>query len=286
MPKEYDGSILKAFLKSCCKVSSRLLSRLKLNKNGILLNDRHATVRAIVHTGDKVTLNMPLKENGIVPSDIAIEIVYEDENIIIFNKPPFMPVHPVREYIDNTLANAAVAYAISKGESYPFRALNRLDRDTSGCVVCVKNPLYASALKGHIKKTYIAVCEGIIDHDGTVNAPIALKKGSIMQREVNFDIGKIAITHYKVIKRLKNHTLLSLTLDTGRTHQIRVHMAHIGHPLAGDDMYGGSRDYIGRQALHCKTVVIYDPISGKAITADAPISEDIWALAEMFDTEN
>ena len=285
VPVEYDGALLKAFLRTGCGVSSHLLSVLKLEQDGILLNSANVTVRATVHSGDIVTINMPQEEYSVVPQNGLLDIIYEDNGIIIFNKPAGLTVHPVREYVDNTLANFSAGYALSKGEKYAFRALNRLDKDTSGCVICAKNLFYAYALKNTVKKVYFAICEGKLSGDGVIDAPIALKEGSIIQREVNFEAGKRAITHYSAVSSANDHTLVRLELETGRTHQIRVHMAHIGYPLAGDDMYGGATDMIPRQALHCKEISFVHPLTGQNIHIDAPFPKDmerlIWTLKEF-----
>ena len=162
----------------------------------------------------------------------------EDDYLLILNKPPYMPVHPSPGHDDGTLCNFVSFYQRQKGEDWSFRPINRLDKDTSGLVLGGKDAYTAFALK-KVKKTYYAVCQGELFGDGVIDAPIRLKEGHGIQRETGLG-GKPAVTHWRALAWGKGHTLLALTLETGRTHQIRVHLSSIGHPLAGDDFYGGS----------------------------------------------
>lgn len=260
-----DGITVQHFLKRHCNVSARLLTKLKRTENGITANGRHIRSIDILHAGDIVSLKMPHDENEIVPVNLPVEIVYEDDEVVVFNKPPFMPVHPVHDHQLDTLANFAVYYAQSKGENYAFRAVNRIDRDTSGLVLTAKSSFSMTFLTKHIQKLYTALCEGEIMGSGIINTPIRLKEGHTIQREVG-EGGIPAVTHYKAIKTMYGHTYLAFSLETGRTHQIRVHMASIGHPLAGDDMYGGSRKYFPRQCLHCTELQFTHPITHEKIT--------------------
>lgn len=264
-----DGSLegidVQHFLKKHCNVSSRLLAKLKRTENGITSNGRHIRSIDILHGGDVVRLKMPTDENEIIPVNIPTEIVYEDSEIIIFNKPPFMPVHPVREHQLDTLANFAVYYSRQKGENYAFRAVNRIDRDTSGLVLTAKSSFSMTFLCKHTEKVYTALCEGEITGTGTIDAPIRLKEGHTIQREVG-EGGVRAVTHYKAIRTLYGHTYIECRLETGRTHQIRTHMASIGYPLAGDDMYGGSRKYFKRQCLHCAEITFVHPVTNETMT--------------------
>ena len=199
---------------------------------------------------------------------IDIEIPYEDEDIIVLNKPPLMPVHESRNHIGDTLSNF-VAYHC--GEDMAFRAVYRLDRDTSGLVLVAKNELAAAKLAGKIKKDYYAVVDGTVENDGIVDAPIARCGDSIIKRKVD-ENGETAITEYFPIKSNGNATLVKFNLKTGRTHQIRVHMEHIGHSLLGDKLYGGDCSMISRQASHCKDICFTHPITEKPmhITCDFP----------------
>lgn len=279
VPKDYDGKLVKDFLRKKCEVSASLLTQLKLVENGITNNGKHIRAVDFVKAGDEIILTLPEDKNEIQPVNLPIDIIYEDEHIIVFNKSPLMAVHPVHGHIDDTLANAAAYYAQSKGELWTFRAVNRLDRDTSGALLVAKNVYSSALLPKTVKKKYIAVCEGIITEGGTVDAPIRFKEGHTIQREVG-EGGVRAVTHYKPVKTHNNHTLVEFDLETGRTHQIRVHMSYLGHPLAGDDMYGGSLSHITRQALHCGEISFIHPISGEKVEIICPLPKDILEIVE------
>lgn len=272
--QENNGRQVKDFLRKECGVSASMLTQLKLVPNGITNNGVHVRTVDRVSKGDTVVITLPCDKNEIIPVNLPIHILYEDEHLIVFDKKPLMPVHPVRGHIDDTLANAAAFYAQSKGESWTFRAVNRLDRDTSGALLVAKNGYSAALLPKTVRKKYVAVCEGLIDKPGTVSLPIRLKEGHTIQREAGQG-GISAVTHYKPVKQSNCHTLVEFELETGRTHQIRVHMSSIGFPLAGDDMYGGSRDFISRQALHCARLDFIHPVNQKFISIDCPIPNDI-----------
>lgn len=265
VPEEYNGENIKTFLRNYCSVSSRLLTDLKKYPNGITIKGNRMRSVDIIYTGDIVKIEFPPEKTEIVAVNLPLNIVYEDNDIIIIDKPPFMPVHPVHGHIDDTLANGLAYYAQSKGEIWTFRAINRIDRDTSGLVLAAKNTYSASLLSGKVEKVYIALCEGELFGEGTIDAPIRLKEGHKIQREVG-EGGVRAITHWKSIMVKNNHTLLSIKLETGRTHQIRVHFSSMGFPLAGDDMYGGSRKYFERQCLHCAGLEFIHPISKNKMT--------------------
>ena len=188
-----------------------------------------------------------------------------------------MPVHPVKQHQTDTLANRVAFYAGSKGESYVFRALNRLDRDTSGLVMICKNKFTAFKLKNAVKKTYFALVHGELRGSGTVSAPIGLREDSKMVRRV-LEEGAPAITHYTAIYSSKEFSYIKCVLETGKTHQIRCHMAHLGHPLLGDELYGGTREQITRQALHCGEMIFRHPISDEETALTAPLPEDMAKL--------
>ena len=260
-----DGITVQHFLRRHCHVSARLLAKLKRTENGITANGKHVRSIDVLHGGDVVCLVMPEDETDIVPVTSEVEIVYEDSEIVVFNKPPFMPVHPVHDHQTDILANFAMYHARSRGENYTFRAVNRLDRDTSGLVLTAKNSYAMTFLTEHTQKVYVALCEGVLSGEGTVNAPIRLKAGHTIQREVG-EGGIPAVTHYKALETVNGHTYVEFLLETGRTHQIRVHMASIGHPLAGDDLYGGSRQYFPRQCLHCSQLCFLHPVTRVTVT--------------------
>lgn len=274
VPNECDGTTAKVFLRKHCMASARMIARLKREKCGILRNGEKLRTVDILNAGDCVELNLPKDNSNIKPVEGKLTILYEDAYIIVLNKQTDTPVHPTKIYQENTLANYLAFRQKQRGESYTFRAVNRLDKDTSGIVVVAKDAYTASFLFGNLKKTYIAVCEGVINEPGTIRKPIVLLEGHSVQRTVSEE-GVPSITHYNPIKTNGKHTLTEFILETGHTHQIRCHMASIGHPLAGDDMYGGSLDYIKRQALHCNSVEFLHPIDGKVIKIRSDIPEDI-----------
>lgn len=199
--------------------------------------------------------------------------VFENENLIVFNKPAGMPVHPSIRHQGDTLGN----YFSSLFPELTFRPVNRLDRDTSGLCVIAKNALAASSLQGECRKIYYAAVHGIIEESGTIDAPITRRQQSIITRCVSPE-GRRAVTHYRRLSFNDKYSLAEIVLETGRTHQIRVHFSHIGHPLAGDDLYGGLRENISRQALHCGEMSFTEPVSGELITVNAPLPEDIEGL--------
>lgn len=262
-----DKKPIRTFLREF-GVSASLLTKLKHTENGIAKNGVFAKTIEELSTGDTLTIKIENSGSIARPMCIDIEIPYEDEDIIVLNKPPLMPVHESRNHIGDTLSNF-VAYHC--GENMAFRAVYRLDRDTSGLVLVAKNELAAAKLAGKIKKDYYAVVDGTMENDGIVDAPIARCGDSIIKRKVD-ENGETAITEYFPIKSNGNATLVKFNLKTGRTHQIRVHMEHIGHSLLGDKLYGGDCSVISRQALHCKDIYFTHPITEKPmhITCDFP----------------
>lgn len=262
-----DGRMIKEFLREF-GVSSALLAKLKRTENGITLGGEFARAIDIMHTNDELKIAIEEKGERPTPSDISIEIVYEDEDIIVANKPPFMPVHESRNHRGDALSNAVAARL---GEGTAFRAVFRLDRDTSGLVLIAKNELAAAKLAGNIRKDYYAVVCGKYEGKGTIDAPIKRVGDSIIKRCVSED-GERAVTHYEAIKSNEKHTLLKIELETGRTHQIRVHFSHLGTPLVGDTLYGQASEVIDRQALHCKEICFTHPITGEEmhIACDLP----------------
>lgn len=272
VPAEFDGVQAQVFLKSR-GISRRVLTALKRSGG---LTRGGGTLRTVdaVHAGDVITLRLDGGETSVAANpELSADIVYEDEDVVVFNKPPFMPVHPSQRHHDDTLANLFAA----RYPGLPFRPINRLDRNTSGLCVCAKNQFAAAALSGSISKVYYAITDGTPPGD-TVDAPIGRLGDSVIERCVTPD-GKPAVTHFRKIAG-ERRALLRITLETGRTHQIRVHMAHIGFPLCGDDMYGGDCTAISRQALHCGEVEFTLPVSGERITISAPLPDDMAAILD------
>lgn len=273
VPIEYDNKNCKEFLKHYCNISARLITRLVRTEMGITRDNQLLRTIDNVYVGDKVVINLPSDSNEITPTKGELNVIYEDDYILVVDKPPLMPVHPTKNHQTDTLANIVRYYSLNKNEDYTFRAINRIDRDTSGLVVIAKNRFVANKIK-YLYKEYTAVCCGNIVEDGTVNKNIKLKEDSKMVREVAED-GAKAITHYKVIDRSPSYTEILCTLETGRTHQIRCHMSYLGYPLAGDDLYGGSLEHISRQALHCSKVIFTHPISNEKIVLESNLPFDI-----------
>lgn len=273
VPIEYDNKNCKEFLKYYCNISARLITRLVRTEMGITRDNQLLRTIDNVYVGDKVVINLPNDSNEITPTKGELNVIYEDDYILVVDKPPLMPVHPTKNHQTDTLANIVRYYSLNKNEDYTFRAINRIDRDTSGLVVIAKNRFVANKIKS-LYKEYTAVCCGNIVEDGTVNKNIKLKENSKMVREVSDD-GAKAVTHYKVINRSPSYTEILCTLETGRTHQIRCHMSYLGYPLAGDDLYGGSLEHISRQALHCSKVIFTHPISKEKIVLESSLPFDI-----------
>lgn len=254
--------------------SRRAIISLKNNKG---LTRGGALLRTVdpVYEGETVTVKLT-DEGALLPNpNIQAAVVYEDEDVIVFDKPPFVAVHPSILHYDDTLGNLFAALC----EGLPFRPVNRLDRNTSGLCVCAKNRFAAAGLAGSIEKVYYAVVDGEITEGGCIDQPIDRESESIIKRCVS-PTGKPARTHFSPEKNAKGRTLLCIVLETGRTHQIRVHFSHIGYPLCGDDMYGGDMSAIDRQALHCGEVSFVHPVTKEKVTLKAQLPQDMAALLE------
>ena len=278
IPSDEAGKTVEAVLRRR-GISSRLMTDLKKYPEGLQKNGAHIRTCDTVAAGDTLTLVIrELAATDIPPSSVPVPVLYESEDAVVFNKPPHMPVHRSKNHQLDTLENVFAA-------RYPglvFRAVNRLDRDTSGCVVVAKNPFAAKALTGGVTKCYLAVVEGRLTLVcGTAELPVWRPDPHRTERTVD-SRGQYARTDWQVLKAGKRHSFVRCTLFTGRTHQIRVHMAHLGHPLAGDDMYGGSREQIGRQALHCAVVEFCDPADASAVRLCAPMPEDMQKMIKYY----
>lgn len=277
VPEACTGMNAKWFLKSFCGLSTRMITQLKREKDGILMNGKILRTIDKVIPGSTVTVKLPDEEMNIEPVPGKLDIQFEDEHILVVNKPPFMPVHPVKQHQTDTLANIVAYQSMKAGEDYVFRAVNRLDRNTSGLVLIAKDRFTVNKLKNSVHKDYIAAVHGIMTGKGTVKAPIGLTDESKIVRHV-LDSGTPAVTHYTVLKNGADYSLLKLWLETGKTHQIRCHMSCLGHPLLGDDLYGGSCERINRHALHCAEMVFTHPVTGKKISISAPLPQDMQNL--------
>lgn len=262
--------------------SSTVIRHLKETENGIQRNGVWSRIYEPLCSGDTVTilLTEEASSENIVPTPLPLDIVYEDEDLLIINKPAGMPIHPSQGNYDNTLANACAYYFQQKGEPFTYRCINRLDRDTTGLLIIARHAYSASLLssmvaKREIHREYLALATGLVPDSGVIEAPIARVDGSTIEREVNFETGEFARTHYKCLEYKNGYSLVSLKLDTGRTHQIRVHMKYIGHPLPGDFLYNPDYSVIRRQALHSYRLTFTHPITGKELQFTAPLPDDM-----------
>ncbi|WP_057912416.1 RluA family pseudouridine synthase [Peribacillus muralis] len=284
--EEDSGSLLREFL-SKCDISKRALTDIKFKGGYILVNGDIVTVRERIEAGDVVTIIFPPEQasEGLLPEPIPLEVKYEDEFVLVVDKPPFMNTIPSREHPNGSLANGLAGYYKKTGIHATIHIVTRLDRDTSGLVLIAKHRhihhlLSEQQKSGQVKRRYQAIAQGRVEGPyGEVTAPIGRKSTSIIEREVRSD-GRYARTLFEVLTHTESHTFLKLELQTGRTHQIRVHMAHIGHPLAGDDLYGGSRMEIGRQALHCFELKFLHPITKKIMLFQEELPADMKNLLE------
>lgn len=267
---------LQDYLRQVEGYSATIIRRLKLNPEHISVNNQHARMVDLVKPGDEIRVVLADSVNNIKPNyNIHAPVVFEDEDIIIFDKPSNMPVHPSIRHKDDTLANVFSAYCAKNNICTQFRPINRLDRDTSGLCAVAKTTLAAFSLSKSLKKEYTAICEGVLETDiGTIDAPIARAGESIILRKVD-DNGVRAITHYNVISRADDRTTVRINLETGRTHQIRVHFSYINHPLLGDMLYGGNTKKINRQALHCSRLTFIHPVNKKLVDLSSLLPDDM-----------
>ncbi len=262
--------------------SRHILSSMKNSSgNCIVLNGERGFGRSVLKEGDRLVVTVPEVESGenIIRTEMDLDILYEDEDILVINKPAGMPVHPSMGNYENTLANGIAWYFSQKGEDFVYRCINRLDRDTTGALILAKNPLSAAVLsvqmkRRQIRRTYLALVDGVLPESGVVDAPIARMEGSVITREVNFETGESAMTHYERLAVGRYYSLAELHLETGRTHQIRVHMKYIGHPLPGDYLYHPDYRRIQRQPLHSFQLEFTHPITKEPMLFTAPVPED------------
>lgn len=278
--KEFQqGSTLQSFLRSE-GVSLALIKRIKFLPEGILVDGVKQNTDYRVKAGEKVVINAAdTQENAekstVIPQQMPLDIVYMDSCCMVVDKPYYMPVHPSFNHPTDTLANGFCGYWQKRGENRIFRAINRLDRNTSGLVLVALDAFSAEKLKGNVDKTYTAIVQGRVQPaQGTIELPIARQTESIITRCVRAD-GQYAKTEYAVVKQNDSFSLLDIKLHTGRTHQIRVHFSHLGYPLAGDDLYGGSLEHINRHALHCRKLQFVSPENGKMVTVNSNIPRDM-----------
>lgn len=270
--------------------SHKVMTHLKNTEQSVLLNDTAVYFNTQLKSQDQLTIHL-IEENKsekIVPVPLPFEIIYEDEDILVVNKPADMPIHPSLNNYENTLANAIAYYYESKGLPFVFRCMNRLDRDTSGITILAKNMYSAAVLSSQVtshtlKREYLAIVTGEVMQAGTITAPIARKDASTIEREVNITNGEPAITHYVPLAcktfdlpdESITYSLLRIRLETGRTHQIRVHMSFIGHPLPGDFLYNPDYRIVKRQALHSACLRFIHPVTKETMQFEAPLPPDL-----------
>ena len=249
----------------------------------ILVNGVHYYMRQELSTGDHLQVRICETQNSekIPPTKLPLDIIYEDEDLLVLNKPAGMPIHPSLNNYTNSIANALAYYFQSQGKPFIFRCCNRLDRDTSGLTIVSKHLVSGSILSDMTKyrevhREYLAIARGsVTPFEGTIQAPLGRKEGTIIERTVDWEHGEDAVTHYKVVKEANGHSLVSLRLETGRTHQIRIHMKYLGYPLIGDYLYNPDMEYMTHQALHSHHIEFTHPITGEHMSFTAPLPEDM-----------
>ena len=284
--------MLRDFLKKQCKLSHRMTKRLKYTDGGLQVNGETVTVRHILRAGDLLSLaaedEAPTEK--IRPVDLPIDILYEDDELVVPSKPANMPTHPSHDHYDDTVANALCYRYERMGVPFCFRPINRLDRDTSGLLLIARGQIAADRLnramrEGRIRKSYLAILEGAPDPaEGEIETHLCRTEASIIVRRVCTpeEGGDYALTRYRTLAVSNGYALVEASPITGRTHQLRVHFAHIGHPIVGDDMYGHAHPDMPRQALHAHTLVFPHPDDDRLISACAPLPADMSAFLQKY----
>lgn len=287
--KEGYNMELKEFLSKHMDISSRETTRLK-KSGGIFVNGEEQNVRVKLRKGDLVKVVFNMEKNIFEPEEIEVEVLYEDEDVMAVYKNPYQVVHTTKKHKSGTIANG-IAYMYQKrGINYKIRFINRLDRDTSGILLVGKNSfgqmfLSKQMIEKTIKKKYYAIVENVVEKDEfTIDLPIGRESEDEVKRKV-FDGGQSSVTHVKVVKRFKDASLVEIDLETGRTHQIRVHMSHIGHPLIGDPLYGNKSEIIDRQALHSYYIKFNRTRTYEEVELSTHLPDDMKRLVEYLDGE-
>lgn len=289
------GKPLRTLLQHHLSLSAKMIARLKRHEHGIMVNGQRVTVRYVLQEGDEVIL---LTENTdaedrtskIRPVSLPLDILYEDDSILLLNKPAYMPTHTSHGHYEDTLSNAVAYYYQQKGQPFVFRPINRLDRNTSGLVLTAKHKLSAAFLSsamqtGQIQKTYIAILDGeMTDKTGTIQTYMRRTGDSVITREVcdPCEQAEWAITDFEILATCSQYSVVCARPRTGRTHQLRVHFSHVGHPICGDTLYGSTTALIGRQALHARSLTFPDPHSHQLFTFKAPLPDDMLSLIQTL----
>ena len=290
--EEQNGMLLRDFLKKHCKLSHRMTKRLKYSEGGLTVNGESVTVRRMLKTGDVLSLAAEdtVSTEKIRPVDLPIDILYEDEDLVVPSKPANMPTHPSHDHYDDTVANALCFRYERMGIPFCFRTVNRLDRDTSGLLLIARGQIASERLnramrEGRIRKQYLAILEGAPDPaEGTVETHLCRTDASIIVRRVCTpeEGGDYALTTYRTLAVANGYALVEASPITGRTHQLRVHFAHLGHPIVGDDLYGHVHPDMPRQALHAHTLRFPHPADGREIFVTSPLPEDMTAFLRKY----
>lgn len=283
--KADDEICIREFLRKN-QYQSKIISLLKRTENGITVDGKLAFTTYKLKIGEQLVITIldEKPSENILPRDIDIDIVYEDEDILVINKQASVPVHPSQGHFEDTLANGVAKHF--EGQDFTFRCINRLDKDTSGLLIIAKNRLSSAILsnmvaENQIHRQYLAICKGEIEvTQGIIDAPIARTHNSTIERMVDFDRGQSAITNFECISCKNGYSLLGLRLETGRTHQIRVHLKYLGYPLIGDFLYNPDFEKIQRQALHSHKLEFLHPIKKNQLTFISKLPEDMRKVFE------
>ncbi|MBQ9784828.1 MAG: RluA family pseudouridine synthase [Clostridia bacterium] len=287
--KEWDGRLLRDFLRAELNLSAKMLKYLKYRNAGICVNGTRCTVRYVLREGDLLTLETEDRASSpdLLAVELPLDVLYEDDDLVVPSKPCDMPTHPSHDHHNDTVANALAFRYAQRSIPFVFRPINRLDRNTSGLLLVARNKTAAGRLTqamqaGEIRKQYVAVLDGEMrERTGEIDVPLHRTKESIILREVctpDAPDADPARTLYTVLAVENGHTLVSASPVTGRTHQLRVHFASIGHPITGDDLYGTPTPLIPRHALHARTLSFPHPTTGERMTLNAPLAPDMDAL--------
>ncbi|WP_413326538.1 RluA family pseudouridine synthase [Bacillus inaquosorum] len=280
-----DGMTVKEYA-GVLGISKRLLTDIKFGGGDLLINGEHVTVKYVLREGDLLVVKFPEEQvsETLLAEPVPLDILYEDEHVLVINKQPYVSSIPSREHPSGSIANGIIHHYQKNGVRATVHLVTRLDRDTSGVMLVAKHrfahSILSSAQKnGLVKRRYAAVVHGRMTGEGTVDAPIGRHPDSIIERRVTPD-GQKAVTHFYVTRATDDITSVTLQLETGRTHQIRVHMSYLGHPLCGDTLYGGTRQKIGRQALHSEHLLFIHPLTQENMTFHAALPQDMKELTK------
>ena len=270
VPPEYDDKKLCAFLRGEAQISYALYATLRHIPDAVTRGG--SPVRSIdrVHTGERIRVAFPDEQTKLLPTEMELHILYEDEDLLVLDKPGDIAMHPSHGHQTDTLANGVTAYLRKSGSQGVFHAVGRLDKGTSGVALCAKHTYAASRMNGQTEKTYLALVDRELSGSGTIDVPIYRPDPGKTTRACG-ESGEHAVTHYEVLCAGGGKSLVRLTPETGRTHQIRVHMAYLGAPLTGDALYGTADPALGRHLLHCASVRVRHPVSDKVFTFTAPL---------------